>query len=79
MVNAVAVVPGVGIGVTHAAHAAHAHATGPHFQDAQWGRSPRQTFVLTVSTVLVAFLLVSTAFLYHRMSRIQDQFRINSG
>lgn len=73
--GAVAVVPGV---AAHSAHSAHAHAS-PMLHDAQWSRSPRQTLVLTMSTVLVAFLLVSTAFLYHRMSRIQDQFRINSG
>lgn len=46
---------------------------------AELSRSSRQTFVMTVSTALVAFLLLSTAFLFHRMSRIQDQFRIHSG
>ncbi|KAE8740005.1 hypothetical protein FOCC_FOCC014521 [Frankliniella occidentalis] len=46
---------------------------------ADLNRSSRQTIILGVSTALVAFLLMSTAFLFHRMSRIQDQFRIQTG
>ncbi|KAK3930345.1 Protein Aster-B [Frankliniella fusca] len=46
---------------------------------ADFTRSSRQTVILGVSTALVAFLLMSTAFLFHRMSRIQDQFRIQTG
>ncbi|XP_034242038.1 GRAM domain-containing protein 2B-like [Thrips palmi] len=81
-VSALAVVPGAS--ATHTlSHAAAGPSSRPSarpsLHDAHWGRSPRQTFVLSVSAVLVAFLLVSTAFLYYRMSRIQDQFRINSG
>lgn len=72
--------PGAALGAAAGASPAEGLAPGAQLaQLAQLRRGTRQTIILGVSTALVAFLLLSTALLFHRMSRIQDQFRIQSG